>query len=90
MPFKADSGTAVRPDGSTVVWSLTPSGMINIGTTSLRIKAKLLKGDTEADAQRRVEAKLAKLAHGDNYAGSGVLHPARGACHRAHHLPLTW
>jgi hypothetical protein len=33
--------------------------MINIGTTSsCRLTVKLLKGDTEADAQRRVDAKI--------------------------------
>ena len=50
---------ATLPDGTTVVWKLMPSGMIHIGErTSGRLTVKLLKGDTEADAQRRVEAKI--------------------------------
>ena len=52
------TGTAVTADGTVWTWKLTPSGGIDIGTTTDRIKAKLLKDDTEVDAQRRVEEKL--------------------------------
>ena len=56
--FTPATGTAVTAEGTVWPWMLTPSGGINIGTSADRIKAKLLKDDTEADAQRRVEEKL--------------------------------
>ena len=54
-------GSAVASDGTILSWSLTRSGVINIGTTSDRLTARLLKGDTEDDAERRVEARLQLL-----------------------------